>query len=533
MFNEKVFKEVKTIIKFMFVIFFIMGLSYLSITLLMQFNVNKIQKSGIISNEQIVLDVERVIISNKMNQVVSDLLYINDSLQLCNGDNNYEDLERQWLAFSNRKKIYDQIRFIDLDGNEVIRVNYKDDGAEIVDRLNLQNKKDRYYFKDTISLNKNQIYISKLDLNIEGDEIEQPIKPMIRLSKPYYGKDGKLEGIVMLNYNADDMLRQVKEIALTAHGSVFLLNADGYWLYNSEDSSYEWTFMYSDKVNESFACKYPNEWETMNKKEEGSLSSVSGVFNYTNVLTNNDFSLDSGENDSLIFDAGDWYIVSYIAPETPNGKLFTSNIGDFILAVMFKNYMVYFSILVVAFIFAVIMTISKIRKDRLKYFSEYDVMTGVYNRRAGFDKLNQLYKNSLKNRSLISICFIDINGLKGVNDFLGHEAGDELILSVVDGIKKNIRENDFVARLGGDEFLIIFEELDEEGAERIWNRILQEYDQINQNEDRKYIISASHGIETFKYTIGEYVDLIVNRADEKMYNEKRMIKKELEVIKNT
>jgi len=533
MLNEKIFKEVKTIIKYMLLVFFIMGFSYLSISLLMQFSVNKIQKSGVINNEQIVIDVERVIISNKINQVVSDLFYISDSLQLSNGDYNYAELESQWLAFSNRKKIYDQIRFIDLEGNEVIRVNYKEGGAESVDKSNLQNKKDRYYFKDTISLNKNQIYISKLDLNIEGDEIEQPIKPMIRFSKPYYRKDGNLEGIVILNYTANDMLSQVEEIALTAQGSVFMLNADGYWLHNSEDSSYEWTFMYKDKINESFASKYPNEWETMNKNEKGSLSSVNGIFNYTNVLTNNEFSMDSGENDSLVFDAGDWYIVSYIAPETPNGKLFTNNVWDFILTVLLKNYMVYLSILVVAFIFAVIMTISKIRKDRLKYFSEYDVMTGVYNRRAGFEKLNQLYKNCLKNRSLISICFIDINGLKGVNDFLGHEAGDELILSVVNGIKKNIRGNDFVARLGGDEFLIIFEELDEEGAEKIWIRILQEYDQINQNENRRYIISASHGIETFKYTIGEYVDLIVNRADEKMYNEKRMIKKDLEVIRNT
>ena len=81
--------------------------------------------------------------------------------------------------------------------------------------------------------------------------------------------------------------------------------------------------------------------------------------------------------------------------------------------------------------------------------------------------------------------FIDINGLKEVNDYLGHEAGDELILSIVDIIKANIRDTDFVARLGGDEFLIIFNNTDEIGAENVWMRIHQGYERINENRGQK------------------------------------------------
>lgn len=158
-------------------------------------------------------------------------------------------------------------------------------------------------------------------------------------------------------------------------------------------------------------------------------------------------------------------------------------------------------------------------------------MTCIYNRRAGLEKLSDIYKNIERHFGVVSICFIDINGLKNVNDVLGHDAGDELIVTVVNGARQNIRKNDFIARLGGDEFLIIFEGQDERQSEQIWERIANEYNRINETENRAYIISVSHGIETFRCGTQLEIDTIVNRADNKMYNEKREIKKTLKVLK--
>ena len=201
------------------------------------------------------------------------------------------------------------------------------------------------------------------------------------------------------------------------------------------------------------------------------------------------------------------------------------------LRIIKNSYYLYIFMLLISIIISVLVAINKNEKDEIKYFSEYDVMTGVYNRRAGFEKLSQLYKNIGKVNCVISICFIDINGLKEVNDALGHEAGDELILSVIAGIKKNIRNLDFVARLGGDEFLIIFEGLNESEAEEVWKRIIKEYKEVNKTENRRYLISASHGIEVFGCDSNQFIDEIVNKADEKMYNEKREIKKNLKVLR--
>ena len=523
-------KQKKTFIKYTIILFLLLSLLVLFFTLFLQFNLNKTKKREILNNEQSLLRAESTIILNRISRISGDLLYVTDCLRLNdNSYGNYLEVEKQWLAFSNRKMIYDQIRFIDVDGNEIIRVNYNS-GAVLVDKENLQNKKDRYYFTDTINLKENQIYISKLDLNIENNEIEQPVKPMIRISTPYY-VNGQLKGIIILNYLANDMLHQVKQVASTSNGNIFLLNSDGYWLYNSNNYYKQWSFMYADKVDISFRNEFPAEWNTIQNQTNKYLTSKNGVFSYSNVMTRQLFAQDNGEL-SYVLDEGDWILMSYISAHSPNGVLFSQNFWTTFLNVLQNSYYFYIFILLIAITIAALIAINKSEKERIKYFSEYDEMTGVYNRRAGFERLSQIYKKMSSKSFAISICFIDINGLKDVNDALGHEAGDELILSVILGIKKNTRENDFVARLGGDEFLIIFEGLNESESEEIWKRIVEEFNNVNYTENRKYLISVSHGIESFQSDSEQYIDAIINRADEKMYNEKRLIKKDLNVLRN-
>lgn len=524
--------EFKKIARYTVLFFLVLSIGYLIVAVVVKTKENAIQRENILNTQQELADVEREIISNRVSRLVSDVLYTADNFQLNSaaGDN-YAELKRQWLVFSERKKIYDQIRFIDLDGNERVRVNYSGTGAQVVADTALQNKKDRYYFKDSVALQKNQVFISPLDLNVENNVVEQPEKPMIRLGTPCYDSAGQQQGIVVLNYSAQDMLQQVRKIASTSMGAVFMLNADGYWLYNSADSSTEWTFMYEDRAQQSFATDYPEVWQQVLAGSSGVSVTKQGVFSYTNVLANDAFVPDAG-NGRIQSTCGDWYIVTFIDPQSAAGRLFTGGTTAVMLTAMQENPFVYLMILIVSFLLAAFFSFNKLEKDRIRYFSEYDVMTGVYNRRAGFAKLDQMYKTGVKHECHISVCFIDINGLKEVNDFLGHEAGDELILTVADGIRAHIRKTDFVSRLGGDEFLIVFETAGKAEAEMIWQNIVQYYERINEQENRKYIVSVSHGIETFHCDTNEYIDTVVNHADEKMYNEKREIKKNLRVIRD-
>jgi len=528
--DKAINKDTKKTMLYTLGLFLILSLVFFLITLVIQINADTVLKNEIMSQEQLLVDVEKTIVANKVNRLTTDLLYLTDILAMGDsGRGDYSDVEDHWLAFANRKMIYDQIRFINADGDEVIRVNYSDTGATLSDSDDLQNKADRYYFTEAIGLDDDQIYISKLDLNMENNQIEQPIKPTIRLATTYYGARGQLQGIVVLNYSADDMLREVEKIASTSQGEIFMLNSDGDWLYNSQDTSKAWSFMDDKRRDESFKNDFPNVWQTIQSEASGAQIVDTGVFNYTKILTADKFALDSDH--SLALGLGDWTIVSYIPPDTDDGKLLTGNLFDTVLLVLKNNLIAYFLILMLSLFLGALLTVNKVKNNEIKHFSEYDAMTGVYNRRTGFEKLTQLYKNSEKNNGENSVCFIDINGLKDVNDYLGHDVGDELIVTITNSIKDKIRENDFVARLGGDEFLIIFEGLDENGAEAVWQRIVADFEAINETEKRRYLISASHGIESFSGTSNEYIDTIINHADEKMYREKKIIKKNLKIIR--
>ncbi|MGE4284722.1 MAG: diguanylate cyclase [Clostridia bacterium] len=169
--------------------------------------------------------------------------------------------------------------------------------------------------------------------------------------------------------------------------------------------------------------------------------------------------------------------------------------------------------------------------EMTQYFNEmmFDPLTKVLNRRSGLAKLSRISQYDNRRHLKMSLCFIDINGLKEVNDQLGHKFGDELIVSVAEGIKQETRDDDFVIRMGGDEFLIVFKGIDQEASEKVWHRINHRYQVINEQEERPYIISVSHGIVEYDNHEQSEVELLIKNADDKMYTEKRHIKEELKV----
>ena len=526
--------EIKNIVKYTSIIYIVLSLIYLISGTLLQININKSRKNEIIKNEQRLLDTEQNVISYRIGRVASDVLYISDNMKNHYMDDfEFKKIENEWINFSNRKKVYDQIRYIDVEGNEKIRVNYSENGAFAVSEDELQNKEDRYYFNDAIGLGKNQIYISILDLNMENCEIEVPIKPTIRVSTPIFDSENKLKGIVILNYLAENLLSQFEDVGSTRYGNLFLLNSDGYWVYNSENKDKEWTFMYEDKKEINFKNEYPEEWAIIDNNNKGNLDTENGYYEYVNIIPSMDTLEDTMKitNNSIILGQGNWRAVSFISKDRENELVISTSIHNNIIYIFKRHKFSFVFLFIISVILATLAAINKRDKEEIKYFSEYDAMTGTLNRRAGFEILHKVYTEYSRGKGMISICFCDINGLKEVNDNLGHEAGDELILSVVKEIKNNIRYSDFLIRLGGDEFLIIFVNSDIKESENTWDRICDGFERINETEDRQYIISVSHGIDEFNFSTDEYIDEIVSLADEKMYDEKRKIKKDFKIIK--
>ncbi len=130
-------------------------------------------------------------ITRDIQSIVSDLMFLTEQEDIISfldngGTSQRETLAKEYLAFSSNKGFYDQIRFLDETGMEVERVNFNNGKPSIVPRDKLQNKGKRYYFQDAFKLERGELFISPLDLNIEAGQIEQPLKPMIRFGAPVF-----------------------------------------------------------------------------------------------------------------------------------------------------------------------------------------------------------------------------------------------------------------------------------------------------------------------------------------------------------
>ena len=491
---------------------------------------DRIRQGEIAAGERNLVSVEKAVVGGKLDRLISDVLYIGDTVRLNRADNDKEPLKDQWIAFSNRKHIYDHIVLLNAEGKEVVRVNYGTAGAYAAGAEDLLDQSESTVFRAAVPLGQGQVWVSAMFLNIENGAVEEPIKPMICLATPYYGANGKLAGVIVLNYLARDMLTQVERVASTSHNELYLLNDDGYWVYNSSDRGREWAFMYPDRTDDSFAARFSPEWKQIAGGDKDGFVTGSGYFYAADVFKNNEF-LATNSNYTLVLGGGNSYFIARVAPDSSDGRVFARGFGGRLLLVLRDNLPVWALLLALSLLCALLLDRQRGKKEQIRYFSQYDAMTGVYNRRMGMERLAEVSRALRRESRPLSLCFLDVNGLKLVNDTLGHESGDALLLCVVNTVRAHIRADDFLARLGGDEFLLVLPGLAETQAESVWQRICAAFAQVNDAGDRAYLVSVSHGIVTAPPDSSESMDALLERADARMYLEKRELKKTLQILR--
>ncbi len=110
---------------------------------------------------------------------------------------------------------------------------------------------------------------------------------------------------------------------------------------------------------------------------------------------------------------------------------------------------------------ALFVDITELKKneEKLLQMALFDPLTGLPNRRLMCDRLTQEMSKASRNNHVIAICYLDLDGFKKVNDTLGHEVGDRLLIEITARLKACLRDGDTVARMGGDEFVIILSSL--------------------------------------------------------------------------
>ena len=151
----------------------------------------------------------------------------------------------------------------------------------------------------------------------------------------------------------------------------------------------------------------------------------------------------------------------------------------------------------------------------------FDPMTHVYNR-AGFFKFSeQLSKDARCAGEDMYFIFLDLDGLKKVNDALGHETGDRLICDMADILRKTRNKEELLMRYGGDEFVVFGKGLSVEQVEKEIETIRKAMAEINATGERQYTIDASIGFHMVPYDNDKPLSALIELADQEMYKEKR------------
>lgn len=237
------------------------------------------------SSETDTLRLIKFVIARDLQDVGGDLLALSRNESLSDylrypSSFNRELATGRFKSFSRERKVYSQVRFLSSSGDELIRINKRNDMIQIVPPSGLQNKGNRYYFRDAISMKAGEIFVSPLDLNMEQGKLERPIVPTMRFATPVFDDSGHVRGVVVLNYRAEILLQRFSELfPQEDNGRFWLLNRDGYWL-KADNKTREWGFVLDKSQN--IKKHYSRLWEAM-QTEAHSFLSRDGLFTFTTL----------------------------------------------------------------------------------------------------------------------------------------------------------------------------------------------------------------------------------------------------------
>ncbi|MCP3686815.1 MAG: PAS domain S-box protein [Gammaproteobacteria bacterium] len=270
------------------------------------------------------LEVGKTSIYSDISNIQSDVSFLARQAEQHGYFDSMNDMSQAILAqdfalFSDRKIIYDQIRLLDIEGQEIIRVNNNNGQAVIVDTADLQTKSKRYYYQEILQLQRDEIYLSPFDLNIEHGKIQIPLKPVIRFGTPVFNSKGGKVGVLILNYLGNRLLDNFRSATSNTAEHVMILNHEAYWLSHF-NRDLEWGFMLDHDY--TFATDFAQEWKIISTSPAGQFETDNGTFSYVTVFPGLEVTSVSKDLDSSMarpeFFNRPWSLVSHISIDEQN-----------------------------------------------------------------------------------------------------------------------------------------------------------------------------------------------------------------------
>jgi diguanylate cyclase (GGDEF)-like protein len=427
----------------------------------------------------------------------------------------FESMFEDFRNFSRANSNFDSIVFVDAKGSPVVQSG---SGINTHPDLNIS---DRDYFKDAIE---GKSHITDVIIGRTSG------KPIVIFSIPLIEDDG-FQGLVFGSIRFDTLLKTILSTQFGATGRFLLLNAQGKSMQETGTGGNS----FSDVT--IAALRSSNGQSVSYREESGSKYLAKGK-----QLERTNFFLvarmDYGE---------------YLGPFIANMLYFVTVSAVLLFFMLFISRKLYnrvdrslnllfegvfktergeyesldpdlledapFELRELGIAFSSMAETVRSKTEELEFRSFHDELTGLYNR-AYFEDAMHRFDSGRFNPVTVVVC--DVNGLKMINDTLGHKAGDDLIIAAASAIANAGRKTDVVARIGGDEFAILLPESTETTAGEVLRRIRAEIDKYKR-EEGSLPLNIACGAATTSDRI-QNIEALFSEADKQMYASKQLEK---------
>lgn len=497
-------------------------------------NIETTRLNVIAAQQQGHLAAAKTLFEREISECITDLRVMTEApaLQMfleARSPARLEGVNRLFLAAAAGYRRYDQIRMLDLQGREVLRVNFNNGHPAVAPAWALQHKADRPYFKRAVALPKGGLYVSGIDANMELGKLEIPLKPVIRVATPVFSPSGEKAGVLVFNYLAERLqVGLSKIIANNPLGMPMVVNEAGYWVSHPDASK-----LFNDLVDapsvQRFSEQYVDEWAAMLNKPEGQLITDQGMFSYAMVAPRLladavDVNQDTQRNsaNSLQSD-GAMYLMFHVPASVLAVEAVRSAPWLWFVVGLVALLLLVLSLggsFVLVFREAQIATAQRFAQHMAR-MAHVDELTGVINRRY-FHELAQRELNRVgRVREPLVALMLDIDFFKRVNDQHGHKTGDDVLKAFSRACESQLRKTDVFGRLGGEEFAVLMPDTPLGMAAMVAERLRSAVEAmvLTHGNDVSIPVTVSIGMAVFSAD-SDSLDALLTRADAALYQAK-------------
>jgi hypothetical protein len=374
-------------------------------------------KDLLCENTRDILRLQKTMIAEDLSDMINDVLFVARHLESLEPWNTPKD---RWVStattdmslFADARQTYSQVRLIDANENEVVRIEYHHNRAAPVRPDALQHKEHRYYVQVSKQLDHGEVYISPMDLNVEQGQIETPYRPTIRFCTPIYTPDGEYFGLVVLNYRADLLRTLIGELATFSGSQTMIANARGYWLMHPNEAM-KWGWHIPGRESATLKNQIPDLWDASRLVKSGAVERPEGLYLYDTMTCTNvqastmgpaEFCRLSGKMGLDDEDGFTWLLIHHI----PRSTLVAARMR---LSKTLLVVLIFFCLLLLplAWILAQFIVRRRHRNELLRTQAFLDPVTQLANRHRFLEQLEQAFQMAKRFEDPFAVAFLDLD----------------------------------------------------------------------------------------------------------------------------